>query len=126
MAQFGYCALYQEGRRNEHQFCASYNPSPMQEVDPINLSYIGKLSPRLTVFGELTGKPDGSKTDSVLGAKIRFKDSSVTGYLGTNMKAHSTYTKMLGQMMQIDLCQRVDFKNPRNCLFGVNFNFTLG
>jgi hypothetical protein len=94
----------------------------MQQKDNWNLSYIAKPSKRLQLFSELKGSSQSS--EFLAGFKIKFIEGSVTGYMNSNFKAYSSYSKSLeGGNMKLDFNTQLDFNNPRKpCMFGVNLN----
>ena len=60
-----------------------------------NVSYVGKPSQRLSLFSELKFKLDGNTSEYTGGAKLKFKDAAITGYMTSKMKAHGTYEKQI-------------------------------
>jgi len=97
--QFGYCALYQIGEKQQHQFAASYSPANPREV--VNVSYIGKPSQRLQLFTELKGSSQGS--EFLAGFKLKFLEGAITGYMNSQMKFFANYAKSLeGGAMRLE------------------------
>ena len=73
---------------------------PVNPKDQFVMSYLGKASPRLTLFTEFKY---GSGSTIMGGYRFRFPSASITGYVDSKGKTYATYSKSLEEgAMKVD------------------------
>lgn len=117
-----WAALYQTGEKNKHQFSAAY--VPQQQAEALGLSYLGKLSQRLTLFSELKL---GNGSNFLTGFRMKFPTASITGCVDSKLKTYATYSKSLEEgAMNVEFASMMDFKSARkNCKFGMTIRMGM-
>lgn len=87
MTLFGYCAKM-DFNKDKNTILASYNP--LHPFEKFCVGIIGRPSRRLTVLAEMKGD-QMNNCETQLGFRTKFSGGMITGVVGLNGKATSTY-----------------------------------
>lgn len=102
----------------------------MAPSEAIHLAYLTKPSQRLHLFSELKGSFDGKSSKFTSGFRLSFLQGKITGYMDSDLKLYSTFTKSLDETaaipLKLDWFSMVNFGGaagaPKKCNFGVGIS----
>lgn len=124
--EFGYAGMYSIGDKKNHQFALGY--SPMVQRENFSLSYINRISQRLSLFCELKGSPESAgDSEFVGGFRMKFQEGVITGYMNSKAVAWGTYAKSIeGNAMRLEFNSKIDFKKDTKTKPQFGLNMSVG
>lgn len=104
-----------------HNFFFQY--IPMGRKEDFNFGYLGRLTKKLNLFAELKGSMEGN-SETLLGYRLRFQESNITGFINTQWKASTIYKRSIAGMLQLQMVGSVDLaKSDKPARFGMSLTF---
>jgi hypothetical protein len=105
---FGYCAKM-DFNKDKNSILASYNP--LHPFEKWTVGLIGRPSRRLHVLAELKGD-QMNNCETTFGFRTKFSGGSLTGTIGMNGKATSTYRHSV-DFFELGFQTQMNFARPQ-------------